>query len=46
MFKKLLVCTALVTILMVNLVNAQESPPTSEKAKQIPSLVASGFYPE
>ena len=39
MFKQLLVCFALVTMLMVNLVNAQESPPTSEKAKQIEALV-------
>jgi len=34
-----LVCAALVTMLMVNLVNAQESPPTSEKAKQVEALV-------
>jgi hypothetical protein len=34
MFKQLLVCAALGTILMVNPVNAQQSPPTSEKAKQ------------
>jgi hypothetical protein len=33
MFKQLFVCTTLVTMLMVNLVNAQEPPPTSEKAK-------------
>lgn len=39
MFKHLFVCAALVTMLMVNLVNAQESPPTSEKAKQIEALV-------
>jgi len=39
MFKQLLVCTALVTMLMVNPVNAQQSPPTSEKAKQIEVLV-------
>ena len=41
MFKQLLVlvCAALVTMLMVNPVNAQESPPTSEKAKQIEALV-------
>ena len=39
MFKQLLVCRTLVTMLMVNLVNAQQSPPTSEKAKQIEALV-------
>ncbi len=39
MFKQLFVCAALVTTLMVNPVNAQESPPTSEKAKQIEALV-------
>lgn len=39
MFKHIFVCVALVSMLMVNLVNAQESPPTSEKAKQIEALV-------
>ena len=39
MFKQLLFCAALVTMLMVNPVNAQQSPPTSEKAKQIEALV-------
>jgi cytochrome c len=39
MFKQVLMCAALVTMVMVNLVNAQESPPTSEKAKQIEALV-------
>ena len=39
MFKQLLVCTALVTMLMVNPVIAQQSAPTSEKAKQIEVLV-------
>ena len=39
MFKRLFVCAGLVTMLMVNLVNAQEPPPTSEKAKQIETLV-------
>jgi cytochrome c len=39
MFKQVLVCTALVTILMVNPVTAQQSAPTSEKAKQIEVLV-------
>jgi len=39
MFKQLLVCAVLVTMLMVNFVNAQESPPTSERAKQIEALV-------
>ena len=41
MFKQFLglVCAALVMMLMVNPGNAQESPPTSEKAKQIEALV-------
>ena len=39
MFKKLLVCTALVTMAMVNAVSSQESPPTSEQAKRIEALV-------
>ena len=39
MFKQVLVCTAFVTMAMVNPVNAQQSPPTSEKAKQIEALV-------
>ena len=41
MFKQflVLVCAGLVTLLMVNSVIAQESPPTSEKAKQIEALV-------
>jgi cytochrome c len=39
MFKPLLFCVALVTMLMVNPVNAQQSPPTSKKAKQIEALV-------
>ena len=39
MFKPLLVCAVLVTMLMVNFVSAQESPPTSERAKQIEALV-------
>lgn len=39
MFKQLLFCAALVTMVMVNSVNAQQSPPTSEKAKQIEALV-------
>jgi len=34
-----LICTALVTMAMVNLTNAQQSPPTSEKAKQIEVMV-------
>ncbi len=41
MFKQflVLVCAALVAMLMVNPVNAQKSPPTSEKAKQIEAMV-------
>ena len=39
MFKQLLVCAVLVTMLIVNPVTAQQSPPTSEKAKQIEAMV-------
>ena len=39
MLKQLLFYAALVTMLMVNPANAQQSPPTSEKAKQIEALV-------
>jgi cytochrome c len=39
MLKEILVCTALVTMAMVNPTNAQQSPPRSEKAKQIEALV-------
>jgi cytochrome c len=39
MVKQLLLCAALVTMLMVNPANAQQSPPTSQKAKQIEALV-------
>jgi cytochrome c len=39
MFRQLLVCAGLVTMMMVNLVNAAEPPPTSEKAIQIEALV-------
>ncbi len=39
MFKKLLFSAAVVTMLVVNPVNAQQSPPTSEKAKKIEALV-------
>ena len=39
MIKKLLVCAAFATMMMVNPVNAQQSPPTSAKAKQIEALV-------
>ena len=39
MFKQLLVCAALVTMLMVNPVTAQQSTPTSEKAKKIEAMV-------
>ncbi len=45
MLKQALVCTAIVTMLMVNPVIAQQSAPTSEKAQQIEILVraASGL---
>lgn len=39
MFRRLFICIGLVMMLMVNLVNAAEPPPTSEKAKQIEALV-------
>src|SRR4030065_2588031 len=39
LFKQLFVFATLATMLMVNSVNAQQSPPTSEKAKQIEALV-------
>jgi cytochrome c len=39
MLKQILTCTALVMMAMVNPVNAQQSPPTSEKSKQIEALV-------
>jgi signal transduction histidine kinase len=39
MFKKVLVCTALVTMLLANAVSSQQSPPTSEQAKRIEAMV-------
>lgn len=39
MLKQVLVCTAFVTMAMVNPVNAQQSPPPSDKAKQVVALV-------
>jgi len=39
MFKPVLVCATLVMMAIANPVNAQQSPPTSEKAKQIEALV-------
>ena len=39
MLKEVLVCTAVIIMLMVNPVIAQQSAPTSEKAKQIEVLV-------
>lgn len=39
MLKQILVCTAFVTMAMVSPIHAQQSPPTSEKAKQIEALV-------
>ena len=39
MFTKVLVCAALVTIVFLNAVNAQQSPPTSEEAKRVEALV-------
>ena len=39
MLKQILVCAALVTMAIINPINAQQSPPTSEQAKQIEALV-------
>ena len=39
MYKQILVCTMFVMMAMVNPVIAQQSAPTSEKAKQIEALV-------
>ena len=39
MLKEILICAVLVTMVMVNPVNAQQSPPTSDKSKQIETLV-------
>jgi signal transduction histidine kinase len=39
MFKKVLVCTALVTMAMANPVSSQQSPPTSEQTKRIEAMV-------
>jgi cytochrome c len=39
MFKKVLVCTALITMAMANPVSSQQSPPTSEEAKRIEAMV-------
>ena len=39
MLKQILICTTVVTMLMVNPVIAQQSAPTSDKAKQIEVLV-------
>ena len=39
MFMKILVCTAFVTMVMATPVSSQQSPPTSEQAKQIEALV-------
>jgi len=39
MFKKVLICTALVTMAMVIPVSSQQSPPTSEQAKRIEAMV-------
>jgi cytochrome c len=39
MLKQVLVCAALVAMAMVSPINAQQSPPASEKAKQIEALV-------
>jgi cytochrome c len=39
MFKKILVCTALVMMAMVSLVSSQQSPPASEQAKRIEAMV-------
>ncbi|MDR3453903.1 MAG: cache domain-containing protein [Rhodoferax sp.] len=39
MLKQILVCTVLATSAMVNPANAQQSPPTSDKAMQVETLV-------
>ncbi len=39
MFKKVLVCTALVTLAMASPVGSQQYPPTSEQAKRIEAMV-------
>ena len=39
MFKKVLVCTALVTMVMASPVISQQSPPTSEQTKRIEAMV-------
>ena len=39
MLKTFLVCSAFVTIMVVNAVNAQQSAPTSEQAKRIEAMV-------
>jgi signal transduction histidine kinase len=39
MLKQILVCAALVTMAIINPINAQQSPPASEQAKQIEALV-------
>lgn len=39
MFKKVLVCTALLMMAMVNLASSQQSPPMSEEAKRIEAMV-------
>jgi len=38
-FKPSLICAAFVAMVMINAVNAQQSPPTSEKSRQIEALV-------
>jgi signal transduction histidine kinase len=39
MFKKMLVCAALLMMAMVNSVSSQQSPPMSEEAKRIEAMV-------
>jgi signal transduction histidine kinase len=39
MFKKILVCTALVSLAMANPVSSQQSPPMSEQTKRIEAMV-------
>ena len=39
MFKKILVCTALVLLAMANPVSSQQSPPMSEQTKRIEAMV-------
>jgi methyl-accepting chemotaxis protein len=39
MLKQIVICAALINSAMVSLANAQQAPPTTEKAKQVETLV-------